>query len=51
MCRCLQGDLLQLLSQEAALKQHVAAMQERQVATERARATDKAFLQVSFAAC
>lgn len=45
----LQGDLLQLLSQEAGLKQQVTAMQERQVAAERARAADKAFLQVSAA--
>eukprot|EP00775_Hariotina_reticulata_P012912 gene12912-13039_t len=41
-----EGDLLQLLSQEATMKQQVTAMQERQVAVERARAADKAFLQV-----
>jgi hypothetical protein len=42
----LQGDLQRLLSQESSLKQQVAAVQERIASTERARASDKAFLQV-----
>jgi hypothetical protein len=42
----LQADLQRLLSQEAALKQQISAMQERQAAVERARAGDRAFLQV-----
>jgi cell division protein FtsB len=42
----LQADLQRLLSQEASLKQQIATMQERQAAAERARAGDRAFLQV-----
>jgi len=45
-----QGDLQRLLSQEASLKQQVAAVQERIASMERTRASDKAFLQVGITA-
>ncbi len=47
ICCSFQGDLQRLLSQETSLKQQVAAVQERIANMERARASDKAFLQVS----
>lgn len=47
-CAAEQGDLQRLLAQEAALKQQIASMQERQAAAERARAGDRAFLQVGW---
>jgi hypothetical protein len=43
---CVQGDLQRLLSQESSLKEQVGAIQERIASMERARSSDKAFLQV-----
>eukprot|EP00879_Flechtneria_rotunda_P024027 GHRR01025449.1.p1 GENE.GHRR01025449.1~~GHRR01025449.1.p1 ORF type:complete len:555 (+),score=232.10 GHRR01025449.1:142-1806(+) len=41
-----EGDLQRLLSQESALRQQIASIQDKQAALDRARAADRAFLQV-----
>eukprot|EP00879_Flechtneria_rotunda_P022653 GHRR01023922.1.p1 GENE.GHRR01023922.1~~GHRR01023922.1.p1 ORF type:complete len:356 (+),score=131.38 GHRR01023922.1:142-1209(+) len=43
-----EGDLQRLLSQESALRQQIASIQDKQAALDRARAADRAFLQVSW---